>query len=219
MKIFSMSVFGNDSRYFIGAYKQVELAKKYYSDWEIRIYTDNIKMFDFKDNQIKIFEILDNSWGPFWRFYPLFEDENNITIVRDSDDRITKREVLSVQEWLESEKKFHIIKDHEGHFQFPIMAGLFGFKGKFNFDLLQILNKYKHEHKYYLSDQFFLKDFIYPEIKDSIMIHSLNEGWFGESRKNLLNEEFFCGQGYSENNSALYPKSLSAKNLNSQFID
>lgn len=210
-KIFSMSVFGNNLKYYIGAKRQADLAKKLYPDWEIRIYTENPALLTDLDPTVKIIIVSENTWGPFWRFEPLFENKDNITIVRDSDDRVTFREVAAVQEWLDSDKSFHIIKDHEAHFEFPIMAGLFGFKGKLDNDLYEKMKIFKTEAQYYLSDQIFLRDFVYPKIKDEILMHSLDAGWFGKSRKNLVNKYCFCGNGYDHNDIPTYPEARNSK--------
>jgi hypothetical protein len=208
MKIFSMSVFGEDNRYIVGAKRQIELAEKYYPEWNIRLYVDNANNFKDVQHRVDLIEVPDGSWGPFWRFQPLFEDDNNIVIVRDSDDRITIREFLAVKEWLKSNKSFHMIKDHQAHFDFPIMAGLFGFKGKFNSELKDIMIKFQNEHKYYLSDQFFLRDFILPQIQNDYLLHNLNEGWFKETKDKLVNRYCFCGNGYDEHDNPIYPDFL-----------
>ena len=44
-KIISLSVWGNNPRYIVGANRQYELAKKYYPGWEFRIYTDDKNKF------------------------------------------------------------------------------------------------------------------------------------------------------------------------------
>jgi hypothetical protein len=40
------------------------------------------------------------------------------------------------------------------------------------------------------------------------MVHSMHEGWFGESRKALKNEYEFCGNGWDEHDNPLYPNTL-----------
>lgn len=206
-KIISMSAFGNDNRYFKGAIRQTELAKANYPDWEVRIYTDNSDKFNDIKNNANIIQIDEDSWGPFWRFAPLFESEDNITIIRDSDDRITIREVLAVYEWIESDKRFHTMKDHEAHFEYPIMAGLFGFKGKMDDTLKTIMKIFKFTARYYLSDQVFLKNYVYPKYNSSFLLHSLHDGWFAETRSKLKNRYCFCGNGYDENDYPIYPDS------------
>ena len=96
-KIVAVSVYGERPRYIEGARRQYELAKHFYPDWEFRIYTDDAKKFEsLKDAHV--IEVKDNSHGVFWRFEPLFESEDNIVIVRDSDGRITEREARAVNE-------------------------------------------------------------------------------------------------------------------------
>jgi hypothetical protein len=208
MKIISMSVWGNDPRYIIGALKQYELAQLYYPDWQFRIYTDNRNKFIGQMLKAHIIECKDGSYGMYWRFQPLFEHPNNIVLVRDSDSRITYRESLAVKEWLQSKKKFHTFRDHEAHFEFPIIGCAFGHKGQFNGDAFDKMLEYRSKFNYYVGDQIFLRDIIYPLVKDDILVHSMNEGWFGETRTKLVNPYDFCGNGYDENDMPLYAPTL-----------
>lgn len=217
-KIISMSVFGNNPRYIVGGKRQYELAKKYYPDWKVRIYTDNIDNFKDLDN-IDLIEITDSSFGMFWRFLPMFEDKDNIVMVRDSDSRITPREVQCIEEWLDSGKSFHTFKDHDAHYNFPIIGCSFAYKGTFSKDLLNFMTKYMNENKSYGNDENFLRDYIYPLIKDDILIHSMREGWFGETRKKLKNKYSFCGNGYYENDMPIYPESFTDFSFNKDDIN
>jgi hypothetical protein len=206
-KIISISVWGDSPRYIVGANRQYNLAKKYYPDWEFRIYTDNkTKFSNLKD--ANIIEVTDDSYGMFWRFRAMFEDTNNIVLVRDSDSRISLREQMAVNEWLESDKKFHTFRDHEAHYEFPIIGCAFGYKGKFKEDTTALLNKYTNDLNYYLGDQIFLRDVIWPLVKDSALVHSMDNGWFGETRNQLENPYDFCGNGYDEYDMPLYPPTL-----------
>jgi len=206
-KIISMSVWGDSPRYIVGANRQYELAKEFYPDWEFRIYTDDKQKFkDLTD--ANIIEVTDGSYGMFWRFNALFEDDNNVVIVRDSDSRITIREQRAVNEWLNSDKKFHKFQDHEAHYEFPIIGCAFGYKGKFNNPIYNLMHHYMKNLAYYLGDQIFLKEVIWPMVRDNAMIHSMNEGWFGETRKQLANPYDFCGNGYNEDDVPLYPPTL-----------
>ena len=206
-KIISLSVWGNDPRYIVGANRQYELAKQYYPGWEFRIYTDDkTKFANLTD--ANIVEVTDGSYGMYWRFRAMFEDENNIVIVRDSDSRITVREQRAVNEWMESDKKFHTFKDHQAHFEFPIIGCAFGYKGKFNEQTQTQLNSYTKELNYYVGDQIFLRDVIWPLVKGDAIIHCMNDGWFKETRQQLVNPYDFCGNGYDENDMPLYPPTL-----------
>ena len=221
-KIISLSVWGNDPRYITGANIQYVLAKQFYPDWEFRIYTDNKNKFVNLLNA-NIIEVTDGSYGMYWRFRAMFEDDNNIVIVRDSDSRITFREQQAVDQWLESDKKFHTFKDHEAHFEFPIIGCAFGYKGKFEPSILDLMNSYTKKFNYYVGDQIFLKEVIWPLVQDSAMIHSMKDGWFKETRERLVNPYDFCGNGYDENDMPLYPPSLAEcagfnpKNISNKF--
>jgi len=208
-KIISMSVWGDNPRYIIGAQRQIELAEKHYPDWSIRLYVDNkFKFHDFRET-VDIREVKDGSYGMFWRFLPLFESDDNVVLVRDSDSRITIRESLCIKEWLDSGKKFHTFRDHDAHYEFPIIGCAFAMVGKLNSALLEIMKPYMTNHQYYLSDQFYLRDHVYPAVKDNMLVHSMrHDGWFSESRKKLKNPFSFCGNGYDENDMPLYPDSL-----------
>lgn len=206
-KIISLSVWGDAPRYIVGAHRQYELAKEHYPDWEFRIYTDNKS--NFSDLvAANIIEVTDGTYGMYWRFRAMFEDEDNIVIVRDSDSRITLREKIAVTEWLNSDKKFHTFRDHEAHFEFPIIGCAFGYKGKFDSSVLETMNSYTEKLNYYVGDQIFLRDVIWSLVKDNAMIHCMNEGWFKETRNQLINSYDFCGNGYDENDMPMYPSTL-----------
>ena len=108
MKIISISVWGDNPRYIIGANRQYELAKLYYPDWEFRIYTDDKNKFANLPDA-NIIEVTDGSYGMYWRFRAMFEDENNIVLVRDSDSRITIREQKAVNEFLDINKNIKLL--------------------------------------------------------------------------------------------------------------
>ena len=221
MKIVSISSYGTNPRYIIGAHKQYDLCKIFYPDWEFRAYVDDASNYNMPE--AKVIEVKDGSHGVFWRFEPLFESDDNIVIVRDSDGRITHREQMAVQEWLSSDKKFHVYRDHEAHFEFPVIACAFGLKGKLSENLHLIMKEFATKTNYYTNDQVYLREFVFKEVQNSVMIHSMHEGWFGETRRRLVNPFSFCGNGYDEFDMPLYPSSLQEmqgfeqKNLDKKF--
>lgn len=206
-KLISFSVWGDKPRYVIGAHRQIQLANKYLPDWNIRIYTDNYLNFKHLHN-VELARCEDGSSGMYWRFFPLFEDTYDIVAIRDSDSRFSFREYKAMQEFVNSDKTFHVIRDHDSHFQFPIMAGMFACKGGLPPHLREKMIDYMLNNKEYLGDQNFLRDYVWKEVEKNTLIHSMNEGWFGETRKNLRNRFSFCGNGYDENDMPLYPPSL-----------
>ena len=207
MKIFAMSVWGDNPRYIVGARRQIELAREFYPDFAVRLYTDNVSNFK-NEKDIEIVDRSNCANGVFWRFEPLFESEDNIVIVRDTDGRITIREQMAVNEWLESTKTFHTFRDHEAHYEFPIIACAFGYKGKLENRILDVMKKFISNPFYYTNDQVFLRDIVFPVVRYSALIHCMKEGWFADTRQKLVNKYDFCGNGYDENDMPLYPPTL-----------
>lgn len=216
--IISVSAYGNNPRYIVGMHRQYELAKKFYPGWEFRAYVDNASNYNMPD--ANIIEVKDGSHGVFWRFEPMFEDDNNLVIVRDADGRITQREFMAVKEWVDSNKKFHVYRDHEAHFEFPVIACAFGYKGKLPDYLRNIMHEFATKTNYYTNDQVYLRDYLWKYVQNDVMIHTMNEGWFGDTRKKLVNPYTFCGNGYDEFDMPLYPSTmLEMQGFNQKHID
>jgi len=214
-----MSVWGDNPRYIVGANRQIELAKEFYPDFTVRIYTDNVSNFK-EEPGVEIIDRSGHANGVFWRFEPLFESEDNIVIVRDTDGRVTIREAMAVSEWLASLKTFHTFRDHEAHYEFPIIACAFGYKGKLEESLRAIMNRFISTPFYYTNDQVYLRDYVYPYVRHSALIHDMQKGWFGETRSRLVNKYDFCGNGYDENDMPLYPPTLAeCNNFNNSLLN
>lgn len=176
-KIISFSLWGNSECYNYGALENALLAKKIYPGWIVRLYVSN----DTIPSVIQKLEQLDNveivhkksiKNGEFWRFEPLFENDVEIMLSRDSDSLLNIREKKAVDEWIKSDKSFHIMRDHNHH-KSRILAGMFGAK-------VSKLNLNYNEYKNYLSkiknkkgqDQIWLGNVIYPIVKNDCMIHA-----------------------------------------------
>ena len=50
-----------------------------------------------------------------WRFFPTLDPQVDIYLCRDLDSRVNEREVAAVEEWLESGRAVHSMRDHPGH--------------------------------------------------------------------------------------------------------
>lgn len=130
-KIICFSLWGNNPKYTVGAVRNVELAKTIYPDWKCRFYVGNDVPVDIID-QLKALNaeiefMNDTGWnGMMWRF--LGADSDDIYICRDTDSRLNYREKAAVDEWLNSDKDFHIMRDHPYH-NTPILGGMWGVVG------------------------------------------------------------------------------------------
>jgi len=200
-KVVSVSVWGNEPRYTQGVIKNADLVKQYYPEWEYWIYAEEHLHPLLKNTQAKIInppKEINN--GMFWRFLPAFDDSVDIMISRDGDSRINPREVRCVAEWLESNKKYHVIRDHERHYDFPVLGGMWGMRGT------PIVKKdsifvFSSDKDAYLVDQIWLAKVMWKEMQNDVCIHGYKEvEWMKNTRPPLD----FIGQGYDENDGAIY---------------
>lgn len=207
MKIISFCLWGNNPKYTIGAIKNADLAKKFYSDWVCRFYCDNTVPSDIiqelkKKNNTEIVQLnVKGDWKfTINRFLPISENNLSYMISRDTDSRISEREVNAVNAWLNSDKSAHIMRDHPFHGSFPMLAGMFGVKGGIIKNINSLLKLHKSEEQYHY-DQLFLYKYIYPIIEDDTLIHDeiFTNNPFPTNRTNLN----FVGQVFDENDNTV----------------
>ena len=61
-----------------------------------------------------------------WRFFPTLDPQVDVFVSRDLDSVVTPREVKAVEEWLQSGKTLHALRDHPRHTRVPMLGGLWG---------------------------------------------------------------------------------------------
>jgi len=147
----------------------------------------------------------------FWRFLPNNDDDVQYFMVRDSDSRLTKRECLVVDEWLDSGKILHIMRDHPHH-AYKILGGMWGMKCDKNFDMMNEILKYNKSTNLYekMRDMDFLRDVIYPKyVKDSI-IHATYHKYESWSKDFTIvwDDYKFVGEIYNADDSREYQYKL-----------
>jgi len=140
-KVVSFSIFGNQEKYLVGIYGNIELTRLFYPGWYVYIYFDNTVPLEFinkyiEESDIKLIDMSGrNLPGMFWRFLPYDDLEVELFIVRDLDSRITMREAVAVFEWIKSKKELHIMRDHPYHVS-KILGGMWGLKRSHSFSML-----------------------------------------------------------------------------------
>ncbi len=215
-KVISFSLWGSDPKYTIGAIRNAELAPIFYPGFEYWFYVhedtvprDIIESLQHTKNTKVILKNGDlNHCKPMmWRFEAIDDPEVEIMMCRDTDTRFLLREKLAVDEWLESGKLFHIMRDHPCH-GMEILAGMFGTKKIPSIpNFLKTMNEFKSSKPYpeKQDDQIFLKNIIYPLIKDDAMIHASFHKYEGDKCSNFPidfdNEFHFVGEYVFENES------------------
>ena len=175
-KIIAFSLFGEAPMYWKGALLNIELAKQYYPDWICRFYIDkNSKkelINSIKGDNVEII-IVDNTKGKYYltlcRYFSTEDSDVQMFIARDADSRITEREANAVNEWVNSDKWFHLMRDSISH-SVPILAGMMGVKNphlKGLKSFIENINDFSGK----FTDQIFLNNFLYPKICNQCMEH------------------------------------------------
>ncbi len=181
-RVISFSLWGDKPEYTVGAIRNAKDALIFYPDFECWFYVHeesvpnniirelllmpNVKVFLKKGN-------LQSCKPMMWRFEAIDHPEVELMLSRDTDTRFLLREKLAVEDWIDSNKPFHIMRDHPYH-ENKIMGGMFGTRkietiGLWS-SLFPLVNQYSHRDY----DQDFLRDHIYPHIKeaDCSVIHT-----------------------------------------------
>jgi hypothetical protein len=117
MKYVSFSLWGNNPLYNIGAIRNSELIKTIYPDWKMVVYYDKSVPKNTIDelikNDVNVINMDDSDIFPsFWRFLIADKEDCEYAVFRDCDSRISVREKLAVDEWVNSNKKIHVMRDH-----------------------------------------------------------------------------------------------------------
>ena len=206
-KYFTFSIWGDNPKYLQGAIRNAELAEQIFSDWTCVFYHDSSvpketidRLSAFKNTIVK--EVTDNSFGAFWRFEMMFNNPG-VILSRDTDSRLSLREKELIDNWLETEYNYMIIRDHDAHYEFPILAGMWGKKNILMDNSLKDAMQEYMSVKQYLVDQFYLRDKVWPAIMNDTAIYGVKEvDWMRETYDFENNN--FIGQTYTENDEPVY---------------
>jgi hypothetical protein len=179
-KLICFSLWGSHEFYNYGALENALIAKDLYVGWTCRFYyLDNcdkkiIEELGKLDNVELVKMSGGNSNGNmFWRFDPAFNGdggEDVIFLSRDSDSRLSIKEKLAVDEWLASDKDFHIMRDNPQHTT-EILGGMWGCRNGILKPFQEFFNKFIRTDQHGL-DQQFLKHLIYPYVINKSMVHA-----------------------------------------------
>jgi len=209
-KIISFCLWGSNPRYTVGALKNAQLAKEIYPDWICRFYVAKCvpmgiinSLFMMNNTEIYIMNEPGDWNGMFWRFYAASDPNVDVVISRDTDSRLTQREKAAVDDWLSSDKDFHIMRDHPCHAA-PIMGGMWGVRNSLLSNMSRLIKRFPKEDRWQI-DQDFLRNVIYPIVREESCVHDdyFEKRPFPVEREGGLDEGGypvnFIGQVFNEN--------------------
>ena len=127
-----------------GVLRNLNAMIQHYPGWILRLYTHEMqdqrtksllcfwhcsKYRDVFDlcliNQLPNGKDLSKMFPMIWRFLPTLDPQVDLVLSRDLDSLISDREVAAVQEWLESGRPMHAMRDHPLHAT-TILGGMWG---------------------------------------------------------------------------------------------
>ena len=178
-RIIAFSLWGADTKYTYNAVLNAKLMHQIYPDWMARFYVDDTvpepitrALRDY-GAQVQFVATDDREYLKlFWRFLAHDDKTIDLFMCRDCDSVISQREAVAVRDWLNSDCSFHIMRDHPEHAEL-IMAGMWGGIANYLNPLMDLAVKYYETHstKWRWVDQDFLRDVVWPVIKDDTLTH------------------------------------------------
>ena len=119
MRYISYSLWGENDLYNIGMVKNAQQVPEIYSGWQMIVYHDNTvpkeTLHILEDLNVKLINVDGHTHGMFWRFFVADLSDCEYAIFRDGDSRLSIREKMAVDEWIESGKTIHVMRDHPAH--------------------------------------------------------------------------------------------------------
>lgn len=211
MKIISFSLWGDNPIYTVGAIRNAELAETIYPDWQCWFYVGTsvpssvVNDLEARDNCVVMKREEEGDWsGMFWRFLPASNPLVDVMISRDCDSRLNLREKEAVDAWLESDKSFHIMRDHPYHTT-EILGGMWGVKHPKLKNLNLLMAAYQGG-EFWQVDQNFLKEIVYDKVREDSLVHDefFSNKLFPSGR---VGKEF-VGMAFDENDAPLHPEHM-----------
>ena len=208
-KVISFSLWGSDPKYCIGAIRNSELALKHYPDWICRFHIGQstppeiIEDLRNRTNTEIVLKSEGGDWtGMFWRFLDASDLSADVMISRDADSRLNGREAAAVSEWLQTDKSFHIMRDHPYH-KTEILGGMWGVKNPFLGDMKHLISRYAMGD-FWQVDQNFLREVIYPIVENNSLVHDefFEKKPFPTKRK----KGYFVGQAFNSDDTPCNPE-------------
>lgn len=214
MKAICFSLWGDKPTYTIGAVKNADLAARLFPDWTCVFYcfdsvpADIIKELKSRPNvlvrRVNGEYNSSDSRGMFHRFLPADEEGVEYMMSRDTDSRLSERERLAVEAWIDSGADLHVMRDHPYH-GVPVLGGMWGVKGGKLKGIARDMEEFQPSSDKG-QDQAFLWEWVWGKVKDGELTVCVHDPFFektpfpaGATRGDSNGGVTFIGQCFDEN--------------------
>ncbi len=184
--VIAYSLWGASPRYLVTAERNAQIARDIYPGWTCRFYHDDTVPPDCLE-RLRATGAHCHAMprhiameGLMWRFHVAGDPDVDRYLVRDADSLLTVQERVAVDDWLDSGKRFHLMRDWYSHTDL-ILAGLWGGTGGILAGIAQRIEAYtgKSDRIDRKLDQRFLADVVWPSIHEDCLTHDTYFGCFG----------------------------------------
>ncbi|MEO5577593.1 MAG: tetratricopeptide repeat protein [Sphingomicrobium sp.] len=178
-KVIAFSLFGSHPRYLRGALHNVLAARSLFPGWTCRFIVDDsvdaafcavmaeegAEMVFDDSGDCDVRHLLSR------RFLVSDDPSVGYFMVRDCDSLLSPREAAAVTEWIDSRVPFHAMRDWISHTD-PMLAGLWGGVAGMLPEMAAAIEQFRRRVPLNTNwDQFFLRDQVWPAIRDHILVH------------------------------------------------
>ena len=175
-RVIAFGLYGRNPKYTTGAIRNMELVPSYFPGWTCRFYMTSDVPAEVREKLTamgaEIIDIPDGLGyvaGMFWRFLVAADSTVDRYIIRDSDSRLNARDAIAVQEWVLSQRKVHIQRDHVNHC-IPMNGGMWGGTKDAVPNMVELINDWPNKDEYGV-DLHFLEMVIYPLVQHDALAH------------------------------------------------
>lgn len=176
--IISFSLWGDDPVYTHGAVINARIAPHLYYGWRCRFYVERETVPEnvlkaIRDEGSEVVYVDDpalKKLKPLWRFFAANDPGIDRFMCRDADSRLNSMEAVAVDDWVQSGRRFHVMRDHLYHME-VMLAGMWGGVAGVLPDLAAIATRAGGFTSNRWSDQEFLRDVVWPLIKPDVLVH------------------------------------------------
>ena len=214
MKVISCSLWGDNPTYTVGAIRNAELAASLFPDWKCIFYCfDSVpvevvsKLQSMSNCIVRTVTGHGDRRSAVQRFFPADEEGVEYLICRDTDSRLSPREVLAVNDWIAKGTDVHIMRDHPYH-GVPLLAGMWGVRGGRLRGIKTYCEEFvsKMDGSYKFQDQDFLTSWVWSKIQSGQLSATFHDPFFvkhpfpAEAKRGEHNGGvWFVGQVFDEN--------------------
>jgi tetratricopeptide (TPR) repeat protein len=175
--VIAFSLWGDHEIYTQGAVANARLTKTLFPGWECRVYHDDStppETLSALTEAGAVLVAMAPGSGPLLGLYWRFSASDDPTVARflcrDCDSRLSMKEKLAVDAWIESGLPFHIMRDHILHTEL-MLAGMWGGMAGFLPELLGLAERFARTDVDRWQDQRFLRRFVWPLVRNRVLIH------------------------------------------------